>query len=116
MTRKAEVTVRLPTARIAPTSRSLACSKTRWEKQGAKLIIKGTSSTGRVSINDLSWRKSPQLTLPVVSFSKSKMDKVELRVHPELPVSGYLQDLLKHQSFPISQPHPLVDSFLQARL
>src|SRR3954468_6535086 len=79
MTRKDEVTVRLPTARMAPTSRSLACSKTRWEKQGAKLTIKGTSSTGRVSIKDLSWRKSPQLTPPVVSFSKSKMDKVELR-------------------------------------
>src|SRR3954468_10266256 len=106
MTRKDEVTVRLPTARMAPTSRSLACSKTRWEKQGAKLTIKGTSSTGRVSIKDLSWRKSPQLTPPVVSFSKSKMDKVELRGYDNTDPCWFAQD--PETPRPQVPPRPLI--------
>jgi hypothetical protein len=53
-------------------------AKTRLEKEGAKFTIKGTSSTGSVSIEDLSERESHQLKLTVISFSTIKMDKVEL--------------------------------------
>jgi hypothetical protein len=86
--------VRLPTARIAPTSKVLACSQTGLEKSGANSRISGNSSAGNVSI-----RKTPfgeeifrsLCGLPLL-FQRPKMDKVELKHQAlkKLPVINWL--------------------------
>jgi hypothetical protein len=48
--RNTAVTVRLPGARRAPTSNSLACSKTCFEHEGAKAPVTAVIATGRVHI------------------------------------------------------------------
>src|SRR5215216_4386482 len=53
MTRKAEVTVRLPGASSAPTSKTCACWKTGLENNGAKATIRFVSSRGSVSMGNL---------------------------------------------------------------
>src|SRR5262249_29950872 len=80
VTRRQAVTVRLPMARMAPTSKVFARSQTGLEKSGANSTIRGNNSAGSVGI----WKTSlggklflSLCGLPLL-FQRSKLDKVEL--------------------------------------
>jgi hypothetical protein len=57
MTRELAVTVRLPGVKIAPTSKTLACSQTGLENSGAALQSGATVRQAVSAIEDLSWKK-----------------------------------------------------------
>ena len=78
----------MPVARMAPSSRSLACSKTGLVKSGEKTTIKLKSSAGKVSIRNPFLVESPVAYLACPIFSKIKMDKVEFIVLPRLKKIG----------------------------
>jgi hypothetical protein len=80
MTRKAEVTVRLPGAGIAPSSSTWACSKTGLENNG------GERYNQRRQFERQCRHRSPTFGKVVTSLrclsvfvQRSKMDEVELR-------------------------------------
>ena len=53
--RKAELTLRLPVVRIAPSNIDLTCSKTRLENSGSNVNITDSNSLGKVDISALVW-------------------------------------------------------------
>jgi hypothetical protein len=73
MTRRQAVTVRQPSARIAPTIKTLAYSQTGLENRGANSTSNGNNSAGSVCNLKISRGKSGlQLTLSAIVFSKIK--------------------------------------------
>jgi hypothetical protein len=86
ITRRQDVTVRLPRVRMAPTIRIFSCSQTGLEKRGANSTIRGSSSAGRdsSSAGRVGIRKTPfgedvflSFRSLLLLFQKPKMDKVE---------------------------------------
>jgi hypothetical protein len=81
MTLKHAVPVRLPGARIALTTKTLACTHTGLENNGANSTIRGNNSAGRVSIGKPPGREDVFLSVRclLLLFQRAKMAKVELR-------------------------------------
>ena len=80
LTRKHAVTVRLPVASIAPTTKTCACAHTGLEKSGANPSSRDSNAAGSVSIaRPLVVKVVFSLYWLPLRFQSAKMAKVELR-------------------------------------
>jgi hypothetical protein len=82
--RRQEVTVRLPSARIAPANKTFACAQTGLEKSGANSTIRGINSAGNVGIGKTPFGEDVFLSLRGLPslFQRPKLDKARLRISP----------------------------------